>query len=180
MLHVYFIYGVFSIVGGSNFRVLKITIKDGEIQQEDKKMVIDDATKKSNGDTLFGFIAKCLAEFVKEKNITTKLPLGFTFSFPVHQTSLIAGTLITWTKDFDAPDVVDQDVVQLLHSSLMKRGVRNTGAHNIISYYLLHCTCVCHFIHSFIHSFTHSLTHSLTHSHTLPSTCHVSRLCLCM
>lgn len=35
-----------------------------------------------------------------------KRELGFTFSFPVHQTCINSGTLLNWTKDYDAPDAV--------------------------------------------------------------------------
>ena len=109
--------------GGSNFRVLLIKIKDGEIKQIDKKLIIDDATKKSTQETLFNFIADCLKEFVTEHKLSKKLPLGFTFSFPVKQTSLIAGTLIRWTKDFEADGAVGRNVVELLREALHRRGV---------------------------------------------------------
>lgn len=33
--------------------------------------------------------------------------LGFTFSFPVRQTSIASGTLIKWTKGFSIEDVVN-------------------------------------------------------------------------
>ena len=49
---------------------------------------VDDETKQSTQEKLFDFIAQCVADFNKEQKITTKLPLGFTFSFPVKQHSL--------------------------------------------------------------------------------------------
>ena len=49
-----------------------------------------------------------------EHNITQKLPLGFTFSFPVKQSSLISGDLIRWTKDFTASGAEGRDVVEML------------------------------------------------------------------
>ena len=85
------------LLGGSNFRVLKITLKpEADIVQIDKKMTIDTATKQSTQEKLFDFIAQSMADFVKEHKIKEKLPLGFTFSFPVHQTSLISGTIMHW------------------------------------------------------------------------------------
>ena len=86
-------------------------------------MVIDDKTKQSTQEILFDFIAKSVADFMKEQNITTKLPLGFTFSFPVDQKSLISGTLIRWTKDFSATGAVGKDVVQLLRQAFIRQGV---------------------------------------------------------
>lgn len=55
---------------------------------------------------LFDFIAAELESFVKTEGEDFHLPegrqreLGFTFSFPVHQTSISSGTLIKWTKGF--------------------------------------------------------------------------------
>lgn len=109
-------------LGGSNFRVLLIRIKDKKDTQIVTKRVIDDETKQSTQERLFDFIAESVADFIKEQNITSKLPLGFTFSFPVHQTSLISGTLIRWTKDFTATGAVGQDVVKLLHDAFQRRG----------------------------------------------------------
>lgn len=91
--------------------------------QIDKQMVIDDHTKQSTQEILFDFIAKSVAEFMEEHKISTKLPLGFTFSFPVRQTSLISGTLIRWTKDFSATGAEGEDVVRLLRDAFARRGV---------------------------------------------------------
>ena len=115
--------------------MLLVTVKDGKIYNIDqqKKAKIDDATKTGTQEMLFGFIAQSLIDFIKEHNITEKLPLGFTFSFPVHQTSLISGTLIHWTKNFDAKGAVNEDVVRLLKEALKKNGVGCHWAVNMIS-----------------------------------------------
>ena len=97
------------------------------VSQEVKQMVIDDKTKQSTQEVLFDFIAKSVSDFMKEQNITRKLPLGFTFSFPVHQTSLISGTLIRWTKDFSATGAERKDVVQLLKDAFIRQGVSERG-----------------------------------------------------
>lgn len=44
--------------------------------------------------------------------------LGFTFSFPVHQIGINRGTLIRWTKGFNIPDAIGQDVCALLQDEL--------------------------------------------------------------
>lgn len=49
--------------------------------------------------------------------------LGMTFSFPVEQTALGAGRLLTWTKGFSATGAIGEDVVQLLQDSLDKKKV---------------------------------------------------------
>jgi hexokinase len=61
---------------------------------------------------LFDFIASALANFVATEGEEVHLPegrqreLGFTFSFPVKQTSIASGTLIKWTKGFSIEDTV--------------------------------------------------------------------------
>lgn len=91
--------------------------------QKDKQIKIDDSLKRSTQEKLFDFIASSVSDFVKEQNIKEKLPLGFTFSFPVHQTSLISGTLIRWTKDFSAEGTEGKDVVKLLRDAFQRKGV---------------------------------------------------------
>ena len=89
--------------------------------QFDMQVKIDDKTKQGTQDELFDFIADSVAEFSKNQKITTKLPLGFTFSFPVLQTSLTSGTLIRWTKDFSASGAVGEDVVRLLREAFSRK-----------------------------------------------------------
>ena len=88
-----------------------------------KETELDKKTKQSTQEDLFDFIATCVADFIKEKNITSKLPLGFTFSFPVHQTSLTSGTLVRWTKDFTASGAVGNDPVKMLQDAFQRKGV---------------------------------------------------------
>lgn len=94
----------------------------GEVEQEDVKMKLEDETIQSTQEALFDFIAKALADFVKKHNITNKLPLGFTFSFPVNQTSLTSGTLKRWTKDFTASGAVGRDVIEMLNEAFVRVG----------------------------------------------------------
>lgn len=49
------------------------------------------------------------------------LPLGLTFSFPVEQTALDKGTILTWTKGFAAKNAVGHDVVQLLQDAFDRK-----------------------------------------------------------
>lgn len=52
------------------------------------------------------------------------LHLGLTFSFPVEQTALASGTLLTWTKGFSATGAVGNDIVQLLQDAFDRKNVR--------------------------------------------------------
>ena len=72
---------------------------------------------------LFDFVADQVASFIKDRKITKKLPMGFTFSFPVHNTSLTSGTLVRWTKCFDADGAVGEDPVRLLRDAFDRKGV---------------------------------------------------------
>jgi len=111
-------------LGGSNFRVLKITIKDdGTIEQKVAKEKLTKDKITSTQEVLFDHIADCVAEFIKEHDIKGTLPLGYTFSFPVDQKSLISGYLVRWTKDFDADGAVGEDVVKLLIDAFKRKKV---------------------------------------------------------
>jgi hexokinase len=49
--------------------------------------------------------------------------MAFTFSFPVHQTAINAGTLMQWTKGYDVTGVVGEDVVSMLQKALQQKNV---------------------------------------------------------
>ncbi|KAL3744874.1 hypothetical protein ACJRO7_014047 [Eucalyptus globulus] len=49
--------------------------------------------------------------------------LGFTFSFPVRQSSIASGTLIKWTKGFSIEDAVGEDVVSELSKAMERVGL---------------------------------------------------------
>ena len=73
---------------------------------------------------LFDHIAECLCNFMKENQVETeKLPLGFTFSFPLKQEGLTQARLVTWTKGFNCAGVEGEDVVRLLQEAIRRRGV---------------------------------------------------------
>ena len=111
-------------LGGSNFRVLLISLSNGEVKMESDIYPLDQALMTSDAITLFDYIADSIALFVKKHRITAKnLPLGFTFSFPVKQLSLTSGLLIRWTKGFSATGVETEDVVRLLKEAIVRKGV---------------------------------------------------------
>jgi hexokinase len=49
------------------------------------------------------------------------VPLGFTFSFPVEQTALASGKILTWTKGFSARNAIGNDVVKLLQDAFDRK-----------------------------------------------------------
>jgi hexokinase len=74
---------------------------------------------------MFNFIAKSILKFAEAHDIefVGKRKLGFTFSFPIKQTSVVTGILANWTKGFSATGVVNKDVVSLLSASLKRYGI---------------------------------------------------------
>ena len=69
----------------------------------------------------------CIRYLVDEQNIKvapgTQIELGFTFSFPVLQTSINRGKLIKWTKGFSASGMVGKDPVAFLQDAFTRRHI---------------------------------------------------------
>lgn len=51
------------------------------------------------------------------------MPLGLTFSFPVEQTALDSGKLLTWTKGFSAKNAIGKDIVRLLQDAFDRKNM---------------------------------------------------------
>lgn len=109
-------------LGGTNFRVLCVTLKEGSSDMSVATYDIPVELMTGEGKDLFDYIAECLANFViKEHLEDEELALGFTFSFPLKQNGLTEGTLVKWTKGFSCSGVVDMDVAQLLKEAVDER-----------------------------------------------------------
>ncbi|KAF2301128.1 hypothetical protein GH714_020280 [Hevea brasiliensis] len=90
-------------LGGTNFRVLRVKLggKDGRlVNQEFAEVPIPPNLMTGTSNALFDYIAAELAKFVAQEGEELQSPpgkmreLGFTFSFPVIQTSIASGTLV--------------------------------------------------------------------------------------
>ncbi|XP_048321569.2 hexokinase-1 [Ziziphus jujuba] len=119
-------------LGGTNFRVLRVQLggKDARVvKQEFEEVSIPPHLMTGTSDALFGYIAEALAKFVAEEGEGfhpapgRQRELGFTFSFPVRQTSIASGNLIKWTKGFSIEDTVGQDVVGELTKAMERIGL---------------------------------------------------------
>ncbi|XP_053598559.1 hexokinase type 2 isoform X1 [Microplitis demolitor] len=109
-------------LGGTNFRVLLITLDHTNFDMKSKIYAIPQTLMLGSGTQLFDHIAQCLALFVKDLKLEKEvLPLGFTFSFPCTQHGLTKGILVRWTKGFNCSGVVGEDVVALLEAAIAKR-----------------------------------------------------------
>lgn len=111
-------------LGGTNFRVLIIHLNgENEFKMQSKIYAVPQSIMLGAGEGLFDHIAECLANFMREHNVyKERLPLGFTFSFPLQQLGLTRGLLSQWTKGFACSGVVGEDVVQLLKDAIARRG----------------------------------------------------------
>ena len=119
-------------LGGTNFRVLLVQFADGEnseypkIEMKNELFMVPDDVKVGEGTAFFDHIAKCMASFCHNNGLSnTYLPVGFTFSFPLQQDSLNNAVLLHWNKGFEVSGVVGNDVVQMLHEAIERRGDLN-------------------------------------------------------
>ncbi|KAL5771120.1 hypothetical protein ACOSP7_015274 [Xanthoceras sorbifolium] len=119
-------------LGGTNFRVLRVLLggkESGVVKQESEEVSIPEHLMIGSSHELFDFIASALAKFVATEveglhvSPGKQRELGFTFSFPVRQTSLSSGNLIKWTKGFSIEDAVGEDVVGELTKAMERIGL---------------------------------------------------------
>jgi hexokinase len=119
-------------LGGTNFRVLRVQLGGREkriVNKDAKEISIPPHIMVGSSGELFGFIASELAKFVATEGDKFQVfdgrqrELGFTFSFPVRQSSIASGTLIKWTKGFSIEDAVGQDVVAELTAAMDKQSL---------------------------------------------------------
>ncbi|WWC61083.1 uncharacterized protein I303_103661 [Kwoniella dejecticola CBS 10117] len=115
-------------LGGTNLRVCEVRLfgqHKFEIKQQ--KYKVSDELKEGEARILFDYIADSVDAFLTEigSDISSNEPmhLGFTFSFPVEQTAIDAGKLLTWTKGFNAKHAIGNDVVKLLQDAFDRKHI---------------------------------------------------------
>jgi hexokinase len=122
-------------LGGSNYRILRVVLKgDGSAPEvTSRKFSLSPEETDRDAETLFGALARSIKSFAAEMGGGVARSLGFTFSFPIRQTSIDKGELIVWTKGWSAEGVVGHDVVALLNEALAREsatGVRVVSLDN--------------------------------------------------
>ncbi|CAM8964536.1 unnamed protein product [Rhodiola kirilowii] len=119
-------------LGGTNFRILRVQLggqSHGIVEHTVERQPIPQNLMTGNSEELFGFIASSLKKFVESEGEDSEFSagkrrdLGFTFSFPVKQTSISSGILIKWTKGFSIRDMVGKDVSECLQIAMAKVGL---------------------------------------------------------
>ncbi|XP_072244599.1 hexokinase-2 [Leuresthes tenuis] len=112
-------------LGGSSFRVLLVRLRSGKahkVDMQQKIYSIPQETMQGTGEELFNHIVCCISDFLEYMGMRgASLPLGFTFSFPCHQSKLDEGVLLRWTKGFKASDCVGKNVVTLLKEAVQRK-----------------------------------------------------------
>ncbi|KAJ6065805.1 hypothetical protein N7444_001458 [Penicillium canescens] len=115
-------------MGGTNFRVCKVELLgSGKYTTTQMDAKIPETIKSGTAQQLWLFIIQCLRKFVDYHEIPTdelqKIPLAFTFSYPVTQTSVTNGILQRWTKGFDISGVEGHDVAAELQRALYENAI---------------------------------------------------------
>ena len=114
-------------LGGTNFRVLEIRLHgNGRIMMPAvMKFALRKQDITKDAGALFGFLASSVKTFLRKTahGACRDVNLGFTFSFPIDQKGIASGSLVTWTKGFEAAGVIGHDVVSLLKCALAKEGL---------------------------------------------------------
>ncbi|CAB3258720.1 unnamed protein product [Arctia plantaginis] len=115
-------------LGGTNFRVLLLELRAGQLVREQVEQYhINNELRVGTGVALFNFLADCVQDFVMKLGMENEeFSLGFTFSFPMKQHSILSGELITWTKSFKCGGLEGVDVAALLQQCLRDRGLNIT------------------------------------------------------
>ncbi|KAK4689767.1 hexokinase, partial [Tremellales sp. Uapishka_1] len=115
-------------LGGTNLRVCEVTLfGENKFEIKQQKYKVSEELKNGQARVLFDYIADSVDGFLTDigSNIGTNEPmhLGFTFSFPVEQTAIDAGKLLTWTKGFAAKNAIGHDVVRLLQDAFDRKHI---------------------------------------------------------
>ncbi|XP_069475058.1 hexokinase-4 isoform X2 [Ambystoma mexicanum] len=115
-------------LGGTNFRVMLVKVGEdleGQWKVETKNQMysIPEDAMTGTAEMLFDYIAECISDYLDKHNMKhKKLPLGFTFSFPVRHEDIDKGILLNWTKGFTASGAEGNNIVGLLRDAIKRRG----------------------------------------------------------
>ncbi|OBZ71860.1 Glucokinase [Grifola frondosa] len=136
-------------LGGTNLRVCEVELLGNqEFRLTQQKYKVSEALKTGEATVLFDYLADSVDAFLtefssalpttptslsaevanpfaspalQELSPEPAIPLGLTFSFPVEQTALDQGKILTWTKGFAAKNAIGHDVVRLLQDAFDRK-----------------------------------------------------------
>ncbi|KAG1773849.1 hypothetical protein EDD22DRAFT_856754 [Suillus occidentalis] len=124
-------------LGGTNLRVCEVTLLgDKTFSLRQQKYKVSEALKTGEVTTLFDYLADSVDAFLTDtpseghdshvshaEEDSPYVPLALTFSFPVEQSALDSGVLLTWTKGFSAKNAIGKDVVKLLQDAFDRKHI---------------------------------------------------------
>ncbi|KAK8963166.1 Hexokinase-3 [Platanthera guangdongensis] len=118
-------------LGATNFRVLQLELGGRNsmiLRHKVESHPIPRYLMTGKIEDLFDFIAMTLQSIIDKNGVAEHNPdlrreLGFTFSFPVRQTSASSGILIRWTKGISIENAIGKDVTQCLEEAMSRRGL---------------------------------------------------------
>ncbi|KAG6375103.1 hexokinase [Boletus reticuloceps] len=135
-------------LGGTNLRVCEVTLHgDKTFSLRQQKYKVSEALKTGEVIALFDYLADSVDTFLtdsgspsnaippslapngshdaflRDNSDLSYIPLALTFSFPVEQTALDSGTLLTWTKGFSAKNAIGKDIVKLLQDAFDRKHI---------------------------------------------------------
>ncbi|CAG8010391.1 unnamed protein product [Penicillium nalgiovense] len=115
-------------LGGTNLRISRVILKGGgQYELTHTCSGIPEEAKKGNAKDLWLFIVDCFKQFLQTHSISqtelARMPVAFTFSYPVSQNSIAHGVLQRWTKGFDICGVEGEDVVPQLERTFREKGL---------------------------------------------------------
>ncbi|KAG2362026.1 hexokinase [Suillus spraguei] len=124
-------------LGGTNLRVCEVTLLgDKTFSLRQQKYKVSEALKTGEVTTLFDYLADSVDAFLTDSpsqghdshisradQDSSCVPLALTFSFPVEQSALDSGVLLTWTKGFSAKNAVGKDIVKLLQDAFDRKHI---------------------------------------------------------
>ncbi|ERE90381.1 glucokinase-like protein [Cricetulus griseus] len=115
-------------LGGTNFRVMLVKVGEGDagqwsVKTKQQMYSIPQDAMTGTAEMLFDYISECISDFLDKHQMKhKKLPLGFTFSFPVRHEDIDKGILLNWTKGFKASGAEGNNIVGLLRDAIKRRG----------------------------------------------------------
>jgi len=114
-----------------------LSVQKGDFASTQRKYKLPGNLRSAPVVELWDFIAECVHMFIKEHHSEGspegKLPLAFTFSYPVLQKSIKEGILQRWTKDYSCPGAEGEDIVAQLAASMDKKVCLFVCLHTITS-----------------------------------------------
>ncbi|KAH9950056.1 hexokinase [Amylocystis lapponica] len=126
-------------LGGTNLRVCEVQLLGNQqFTLRQQKYKVSEQLKTGEASVLFDYLADSVDAFLTEMTGSPTdssasfptgdlipqqayIPLGLTFSFPVEQTALDQGKILTWTKGFSAKNAIGHDVVRLLQDAFDRK-----------------------------------------------------------